>query len=107
MTCGRIYSDYYVTLPGNYVLPFGVSVETFIKQTTERAQVPEQEAQQLLRSFAEGYLRAHMVAGKILSQQTEIFRAEDCDTLAGEYVCTEMIGMVQREQIGEYNGENR
>ena len=55
----------------------------------------------IVADYAKEYIQQQMIAGNIL-KRTESFAAYDnriCMT--GEYVCTEMIGIVQQEQIGE------
>ena len=52
-----------------------------------------------------------MVAGQIQSGTQTITHSEDTLRLNGSYICTESIGKVKPEQIGETddktNGENR
>lgn len=106
-TCGRMYLEYYVTLPGGFQLPIALAVEEYTVRTLESTTMEEAEAEAMLSEFAAQYLKQQMVAGEILSKK-QLFSAEGTlYRLEGEYVCTEMIGKVQREQIGEYHGENR
>lgn len=104
--CDRMYEEYYVTLPGGFRLPFGLAVETFRFRESARAEMTQQAAESLLSMFSESYLRSQMVAGSIQASEIQITRNDSCFLLTGEYVCTEMIGRLQQEQIGEYNGES-
>lgn len=99
--CDRMYEEYYVTLPGGFRLPFGFAVETLRFRETETSALSQQRAESLLRSFAENYLRSQMVAGSIQASEVQITHKDSCFFLTGEYVCTEMIGRQQQEQIGE------
>jgi hypothetical protein len=47
-----------------------------------------------------------MVAGTILSYQHHSATGDGFCRMEGEYVCIEMIGKMQREQIGEEYVEN-
>ena len=42
-----------------------------------------------------------MIAGQVISREEMLASGSGVYKLAGEYVCTEMIGREQREQIGE------
>ena len=46
-----------------------------------------------------------MVAGQIHSGTQSVLRSGDVFRLSGSYVCTEAIGIVKPEQIGEANGK--
>ncbi len=105
-TCGRMYQEYYVTLPGGFRLPVAIAVDSYTSRTTEMIQVPEEEGQQLLSEFAGRYLFCQMIAGEITRAEQVFSRKDSLLYLNGQYICTEMIGMVKAEQIGEYNGKN-
>ena len=105
-TCDRMYEEYYITLPGGFQLPVAIAVERFTVWETAEEYIPEQEAQLLLTDFGASCLRGQMVAGRIL-KGVQTFSTEDGRiTMAGQYVCTEMIGKMRRLQIGENNGES-
>ena len=82
-------------------MPFGWAVETYTDYETASAEIPQPEAQATLFGFAEAYLLQQMVAGRILEKEETVSLLDGVYLLEGEYVCTEMIGRVQREQIGE------
>ena len=100
-TCGRIYSEYYITLPGGFALPIGIAVEQSICASLSEGELSQEAAEAMLKDALTSYLKTQMIAGSIQSSREEFSQGEGCVTLAGEYVCTEMIGRVQREQIGE------
>ena len=69
-------------------------------------QLPDINAEQQLRSFANGYICHQMIAGSIEAEDIQIALDRDLYRLQGEYVCTEMIGAWQAEEIGETNGKS-
>jgi len=106
-SCGRIETQYHVTLPGGFQLPIAVCVEEFLFYETVPSTAPAPEAWASLSAFSSRYLRSQMVAGSIQNAQEEFVFADGCYRMEGHYVCEEMIGRERREQIGETNGENR
>lgn len=103
-SCGRIYEENYITLPGGFRLPFGWAVDTCIDG--ESVEFSDTQAESLLDAFANKYLSQQMIGGSVLSQNVRVRFAEDAYRLAGEYVCAEMIGTWQAEKIGEVNGKS-
>ena len=106
ITCDRIYEEYYVTLPGGFQLPVALSVEEFRVFEPEEALAEEQCLRQRMEASAVRHVREQMVAGTIGSQSVSFLTDGECVKMAGEYICTEMIGKVRREQIGDTNGES-
>ena len=102
-----MYKQYDFTLPGGFRLPVALCVDTY-----QSFGVADGESETFpLGEFARQYLKAHMTAGQILSGTQTILRTDGALCLKGTYVCTEAIGKVKPEQIGEANvktnGENR
>ena len=98
-TCGRIYSEYYVTLPGGFRLPLALAVESFFQRETEE---PQQTADaSALSEFARKYLLEQMIAGQIRVSRLSYSEDAGFARLTGSCICREMIGRVQPEQIGE------
>ena len=100
-SCGRMYEEYYVTLPGDFALPMGLAVETYFHRQTEESEISKPQGEAALMRFSEDYLLHRMVAGKILSRNCNLTRLGGVWRLTADYVCHEMIGRVQPEQIGE------
>lgn len=99
--CDRMYKQYDLTLPGGFRLPFALCVDTY-----RSYHLSEGEAEiSSLEGFARKYLISKMVSGKILSSTEETQRSGDILFYKGRYVCTESIGKVKQEQIGESNGK--
>ena len=101
--CGRMYEQYDLTLPGGYRLPVSVCIDTYQHFRTQSSEAPLQEAE--LKTFAQRYLKSLMIGGSIQRAQQLTARRADVLLLQGSYVCTETIGKVKTEQIGETNGK--
>ena len=96
-----MYKQYHFTLPGGFRLPVALCVDTFQYYALEDG---ESEAS-ALGAFAHRYLTEQMVAGQIQSSVQSVLRSGGVLRLSGSYVCTESIGKVKPEQIGETNGK--
>ncbi len=105
-SCGRMYEEYVLTLPGGFQLPLALCVETYIAYNTQPLDVPQEDAEAALQGFAERYLSGQMVAGEILDSVQRFSPEDGLYRLKGDYVCREMISRVRREEIGDRNGEN-
>ena len=103
VTCGRMYEEYYITLPGGYQLPFGIAVQTDWQRTLQPNICTPGSYEKLLEDSTREYLLDHMVDGTVLTATTEHSEATGLHCLTGSYICTEMIGRTQAEQIGENN----
>ena len=96
--CAKIYLVYYLTLPGGFQLPFGIVKET---QTVYAMNVKDAEHIQLtwLPVYAENYVYAHMLQGKILSRKYDYVEQSEAIEITCRFFCKEMIGCKQREEI--------
>ena len=101
--CDRMYKEYYITLPGGFRLPGALILEVFRPYSPESFSYPESAALEVLETLSRRYLLSAMNAGSILNASTEITAEDNRFHLAGEYHCMEMIGKMQRLQIGEIN----
>lgn len=109
-TCGRMVTEYTLTLPGGFALPVKLLKESVSSRTLTESQVAESDAAELLTVFAREYLSRQMIAGTITAALETISYEDDCCCLAGNYACTEMIGRERAEQNGELHetsGTNR
>lgn len=105
-SCGRMYEEYYVTLPGGFQLPIALCVEEYISYESEASELPREHMEQMLSAFAEQYLQQQMIAGTIMNRTQVFSEGEGICRLKGKYVCTEMIGRERQEQIGDTDGKN-
>ena len=104
-SCGKMYTEYHLTLPGGFQLPVTLVKEVYTSYEISPAEKEPSDAETQLEDFAEKYLRQIMVAGQIVSSETLTVKENRAYSLTGEYACIEMIGRVQREKIGEYDGK--
>ena len=100
-TCGRMYKEYYITLPGGFSLPLGIAVDSYVSRNFSRCDLPQQELENVLSSFARNCVRSDMIAGEILQPVESFARNDGVVSVNGEYLCREMIGRIQWEQIGD------
>ena len=109
-TCGRMVTEYILTLPGGFLLPVILLKQTiFVREITE-AEVEEETASKALTTFAKTYLSEQMIAGTVTAALETIHADSGRWVLTGNYACTEMIGREQAEQNGELHetsGTNR
>ena len=109
-TCGRMVTEYTLTLPGGFALPVKLLKDTVFPRTLTESQVAEADAAELLTTFARKYLSRQMIAGTVTAALETVSAQNGCWLLAGDYACTEMIGREQAEQNGELHetsGTNR
>jgi sporulation protein YqfD len=103
--CGRMYKEYYISLPGGYRLPLAICVDRYYLYETESYPVAELDAYRELQKFSDSYLQHQMIAGQILQKQHRDFAADGMYLLESNYTCSEIISREQREQIGDQNGK--
>ena len=98
-TCGKIYEEKYLTLPGNFRLPIVLVKETWITYKQANVQLDKENVCQHLSDFSAGYLCEQMIAGRILVSNETASVLGDIFQLDGEYACLEMIGQVRNEEV--------
>ncbi len=98
-TCAKIYDEKYLQLPAGFSLPIALVKQTSYYYEEVEDAIASADAQQWLSSFAESYLQRNMIAGKILSAQTEVVQTQEACRLMGNYACEEMIGQIKYEQM--------
>ena len=103
--CVKIYSKKCLVLPGGFELPISLIEETIFDYNCETITLQNDETFTWVQSAVEKYLQNDMVAGKILNKSISAHLSNDIYHLNGIYSCSEMIGQVRIEEIGEYNGE--
>lgn len=103
-SCVKMYSEYYLTLPGGFPLPFGIGIETRVPYHCSEAETVGMDG--ILERYSRQYLLDHMTAGQILRDSVSV----DGNRLFGKYICLEMIGQMRYEEItkehGNDNGKN-
>lgn len=102
-SCGRMVSEYDLTLPGGFSLPVTLWVERYPQVEMLPATIPM--AEEDLSQFAATYIKSQMRSGTIESRSQTLWEAEGKMHLAGEYVCTEWIGRGSTEQMEDIHGK--
>lgn len=100
-SCGRMYAEYYITLPGGFQLPLALAKETVMQFSAESGTVAPEVSEAVLRSGARTRLLQQMIAGSITNERIRIVEADGVTSLEGVYFCREMIGRSRQEKIGE------
>jgi len=105
MTCAKIYSENYVCLPGGFQLPIAFIKETqMFYEDVPNLQAASQE--NWVTEFAQTYLQSTMIAGEIVSAQTQTEATDGLTWFKGRYICLEMIGQVKYEDMIQRNEAN-
>ena len=104
-SCGKITTEYPVTLPGGLTLPVCLIHETWFSAEQTEAAFPAAQARTVLTEAGLACLRSRTVGGRILSADETAETAEGCYRLTGRYACEEMIGQEHSEEIDGQNGE--
>ena len=93
-----------MTLPGGFRLPIAIVKECWIYREERES---DTDMQGLLSSFADAYLRRQMIAGTIETRMERFAQTDDVCLLQGDYICTELIGQIQNEEIVKpYGNDN-
>lgn len=98
-SCGKIYSEEYIYLPGGFRLPVAIIKETEIHFDTGSGEIAVADTGEWLKEFSDKYLKQLMISGEIISADTEIISGEDIFSLRGSYACIEMIGQEKYEEF--------
>ena len=93
-----------MTLPGGFQLPIRLAWDSYTVCETQDTSVEETDALTRMQRYAEQYIQQQMIAGTIDSAVNMLTQKPGARCLTGKYICTEMIGKVQWEQIGENHG---
>ena len=105
-TCGRMYEEYYITLPGGFTLPAALAVETHVCWETEPMELPREKAERALTVFVKDYLGQQMISGAILEENFSFSLQEGRYRLDAGFLCREMIGTRRQEGKVNTNGKS-
>lgn len=100
-SCGRMVTEYNLTLPGGYRLPVTLVKQTLVSVEPVPARIPQERASAILSDFARRYLGEQMIAGTVTAAAERLKDTGAVWLLTGDYACTEMIGRERAEQNGE------
>ncbi len=103
--CDKMYTEYYITLPGGFVLPVCIVTELWTAGAVQEREVEEAAAQALLLDFSERCLLQQTTAGTVTERTDSFTAGEGIYCLTGNYACIEMIGRQRNEEnlIGKYD----
>ena len=105
-TCDKIYLKKYWHLPGGFQLPVCLIQETTTWYRPQPYSLQTTQDSRWLLDFAHSYLKSTMIAGEILSSNTETDLLNDATYLNGQFTCTEIIGQIKHEQMIIKDEEN-
>ncbi len=105
-TCGRMYEEYYITLPGGFSLPVALAVETVTFYDCAEVPKDSEEAYRALISFCEHYAKGQMISGSILESHYTAQTGAEGYALEADLECLEMIAKRRQERNGEFNGKS-
>ncbi len=105
-SCGRMYEEYYITLPGGFSLPIALCVDSYQVYETQPVSVLPEDAERAMSVYAKRHVIGQTIAGTISEESYSITEINGLFRLDGNYICTEMIGRERQEKIGDTNGEN-
>ena len=107
-SCGKMYKQYYINLPGGFVLPFSVITYTETFYETETDLLTDADAETMLSDMADRFLFTQMLSGSIRYKSYKIDATDGAFIYKGIYSCYEMIGQLRNEEkYIEYEYTNR
>jgi len=104
--CDKIYSEYYVTLPGGYILPAALAVEHMVAYEKTEVSVDAKEAEKCMEEHADSYLLEQTVSATILEKSISNASSETVNCMTLHYICVEMIGRERPEEMNVYYGKD-
>ena len=101
-SCVKMYTEYYMTLPGGFRLPLVLNVERRLYYGAAPGEVDPGRTDRILEEGSEAYLLEQMIGGQILEEASVPGEYQRYT----EYICLEMIGQIRYEENTEIYGEN-
>lgn len=105
-SCDKMYSEYYVVLPGGFQLPIGIAVEKHVFYDDENMYASFADADTVAVQFAKTYLQSLMISGTLLHTQYTEIENDDVYILHTKAACSEMIGRLRTEESFLEYGKN-
>lgn len=103
-SCGRMYEEKKLTLPGGFVLPITLTIETVVFYDLQATPRSAEEISTELRDFATLQMCSQMIAGTIDDAVYTYEEEQGTLRLDAVFWCTEMIGREITEKNGEQYG---
>ena len=105
-TCGRMYAEYYIYLPGGFRLPIALWVETRTDWHVAPSECPAEDARERLSGFLKEYVQSLMICGEIRDVSERFSSTDELYRLEGDFLCREMIGRSRQEGKVTVNGKS-
>ena len=99
-SCGRMYKEYCITLPGGYRLPAALVFDRYTACELNTVLQPSEKIYHELMAAADQNLLNKMIAGRILRRRDRFYLQNDIYHLEGSFLCHEMIGRIRQEKNG-------
>ena len=94
--CVKIKRTRYLTLPGGFELPVALITTEEITYIHNKTEI---DVYELLPQYVRNYLKTQMVAGRILTEESNVEQIDNALLLSGTYYCYELIGIPRYEEI--------
>ena len=102
-TCGKIYTEKCLQLPGGFQLPISIIKETvYFYNFSDNKTISLDNSVNWFENSVIDFLKSKMISGEIISSRTKIEETPVAKHLYGKYFCSEMIG---QEKFEEYYNE--
>lgn len=104
-SCDKMYTQYFLTLPGGFRLPVALTVETLVFHDKMTVCAEQDAVLEDMGRYCERYLLDQMISGSIISRKRTVEASDEVYVLYEEYTCQEMIGRVKNEESIGGNGK--
>ena len=94
--CAKIYKENYITLPGGFILPISIVIETAVNY--DISQSVYLFVEDCLTDYAATYLSKQMIGGVILASKEDFLETTLYCRLDVQYSCYELIGTIRIEE---------
>ena len=102
-SCGKIYSEEYVRLPGGFLLPIAIVKET-VQYYTDEQLTASADWDAWLSDFTTAHLKGLLISGEIVSKELALNPIDGACYVYGKFTCVEMIGQTKYEQTVPKDG---
>ena len=104
-TCVKLYEEKSVALPGGYLLPVTLMIETVIYYKTDLNDLTEDDVL-WMENLTQAYIEENMLGGIVLRKSREYRMTEQSCLLKAIYTCREQIGKNRIEETLDFYGKD-
>lgn len=94
-SCDKIYEEKYVSLPGGFILPIGIAIQTQIYYSLDSESM---EPSTQIMNYISQYILQQTISGHITTSRHVMLEREEYFQYQGIYHCFEMIGITRTEE---------